>query len=418
MIPMTSERDRVDDRQHDASRSGPEGRPSGFSTTEARRSRPDRRDRSRVLTTLLLLVVAACAGPGLGSGTPEYGEWRELELGWPKLDCINNWLVAEGAWAPSDERLEATLELAEARVQLTRLDGTTIDDRTRMTRLELAGVGFEDVIEDPLVSDHQKRRAEEGLALVEGMGFASAKPATRRTRTASSSVDGVVPRAAWRARPVGTNINRATGGWNRITIHHTAMDARHLYRASASSSAAELRLIQRQHQDANGWADIGYHFLIDPSGRVFEGRSLHWQGAHAGRDSATGRNFNEQNIGICLLGNFQTERPTPAALDSLEDLIATLSRQNGIARSSIYGHQHFKGTECPGRHLASWLTNYKRGIASVAPHSDHSHGLATSSSSPSTSIAGAQPSWHSRPGSPTTDGASSGRASSGATRVR
>lgn len=369
-----------------------------------------------LLLPLLLILVAACASPGLApSGPPTFGDWEGMPTSWEKLDRIDRWLTARGPSASSEELLEARLELAEGRVELAVLDGSTIDARTRAIRLELAANGFSSVLSDSLASNHQRGRAEDGLAAVERMGHARApEPAPRADKAALLS--GIVSRRAWGAAPTRANVDPASGHWDRITIHHTAMAASHLMRGSLSSSAAELRMIQSQHQSSRGWADIGYHFLIDPAGRVFEGRSLRWQGAHAGRDERTGRNFNPGNIGICLLGNFQTERPTPAALNALEGLIETLQGRYSIARRELYGHEHFRTTECPGRNLAAWLARYKAAVA--LSEGGSSAALATASSSASTSRWGAQPSSTSRAGSPTSSFASWGRARAGSDRVR
>ena len=71
-----------------------------------------------------------------------------------------------------------------------------------------------------------------------------------------------------------------------------------------------MRAIQRWHL-ARGWATIGYHFVVSPSGRIFRGRPVDRLGAHV-------LGHNAGTVGICLMGNFETERPTPAALRSLE----------------------------------------------------------------------------------------------------
>ena len=51
---------------------------------------------------------------------------------------------------------------------------------------------------------------------------------------------------------------------------------------SKSATAARLETIRKAHlrRDGGRWGDIGYHYAIDPAGRLWEGRSLKWQGAH------------------------------------------------------------------------------------------------------------------------------------------
>ena len=361
----------------------------------------------------LLLLVAACASPAVVGGRTEFGAWQDLGPSWEKVEAIDRWIAAEGPSAPVERLLEATLQLAESRLELTLLDGSSLDARTRQIRLELAANGFEEVAEHPLASLDQRARAEEGLADVGRLGF---RPAVAEPVPASgTTVAGAIPRRTWGARPTRSNIDRASGRWSRITVHHTAIDAGHLKGASVAQTAAALRQIQDLHQNGNGWADIGYHLLIDPEGRLFEGRPLRWQGAHAGN-----KQYNRDNIGICLLGDFTVERPTPRALATLEGLIESLRAQHGIPRAKVFGHEHFKNTECPGRYLASWLVRYKRGLAGVELGAGQAPlaALATSSSSASSEISGVQPRAASFEGSPRISAASSGRWRSGSSRVR
>lgn len=52
--------------------------------------------------------------------------------------------------------------------------------------------------------------------------------------------------------------------------------------------------------DHNGWADIGYNFLIGEDGIAYEGRGWGIRGAHS-------PDYNAKSIGICIIGNFQCE---------------------------------------------------------------------------------------------------------------
>jgi N-acetyl-anhydromuramyl-L-alanine amidase AmpD len=119
---------------------------------------------------------------------------------------------------------------------------------------------------------------------------------------------------------------------------------------AVQDSAGAVRDIQHAHMNVQSYGDIGYHFLIDPYGRVFEGRQLSWQGAHAG-----GQN-NVENIGVCVIGNFERERPTRAALASLDRLVDELSQTYAIDERNVVPHSHWKNTACPGRNLESWLS--------------------------------------------------------------
>jgi len=172
---------------------------------------------------------------------------------------------------------------------------------------------------------------------------------------------GSLSRANWRARSKRNN-HDPMGAPNRITLHHTAEP---MLSSTMSESIAELRRIQAEHME-RGWADIGYHFLIDRAGRVFQGRDISIQGAHAGNSS-----LNERNIGICLLGNFanqldrgseyRAQKPSAKQLQALKTLMDRLRATYSIQANRLYGHADLKQTECPGSALKSWLGRYKRG---------------------------------------------------------
>jgi N-acetyl-anhydromuramyl-L-alanine amidase AmpD len=150
-------------------------------------------------------------------------------------------------------------------------------------------------------------------------------------------------------------LTSARGGWSRITIHHSAKYSKEIGTPSSLNVAGAIKDIQTVHRRDEGYGDIGYHFLIDPAGRIWQGRLLDWQGAHAGGEN------NVANIGICLFGNFNTERPDPRALAALEKLVDALCERHDIARSRVFGHRQLRSTECPGDALMAWVSRYAAG---------------------------------------------------------
>ncbi|MFY9342611.1 MAG: peptidoglycan recognition family protein, partial [Planctomycetota bacterium] len=151
------------------------------------------------------------------------------------------------------------------------------------------------------------------------------------------------PRSAWQARAADPGNVTPMGRIHRLTIHHSALYFRDTRPATC---AAQIQKIQREHMQGREFGDIGYHFLIDPSGRIWQGRDLRWQGAHASG------NHNVGNIGICVLGNFVRGRngqaPPAAQVRALRQLTAMLAARHGIAPDAVYSHSDFKATECPG----------------------------------------------------------------------
>ncbi len=129
--------------------------------------------------------------------------------------------------------------------------------------------------------------------------------------------------------------------YTRITLHHTGTDV-----VTATSEPAVMRCLDGVlggHLNRN-FGDVGYHFLIDYVGRVWEGRSLAYWGAHVA-------GHNEQNIGIVLLGNYERQRPSGQQLQTMTQLVQVLRQQYGIPRGRVYGHIDLGQTLCPGKNL-------------------------------------------------------------------
>ncbi|MGB0953288.1 MAG: peptidoglycan recognition protein family protein [Planctomycetota bacterium] len=169
-----------------------------------------------------------------------------------------------------------------------------------------------------------------------------------------------VSRSQWGAAKMHANWDRMTTPY-RITVHHTAMP---FSSTDLGASRAEVRTVQRLHMNDRGMADVGYHFLIDREGRVFEGRPLYAQGAHSSGDHNIG------NIGICLLGNFVSDpesgadhavaqAPTVKQMETLERLTGEICEEYEIKGSQVFGHKHWKSTACPGPHLMAWAQRYR-----------------------------------------------------------
>jgi len=122
-----------------------------------------------------------------------------------------------------------------------------------------------------------------------------------------------------------------------VFIHHTTG-------AQQPEIQPWLRAIQRFHQQSRGWNDIGYSYIVDRNGTVWEGRGGN-VGAHT-------RGYNSTGIGIAYLGD--GGQPVPdAALVSIQRLIDLMAQRYPIR--TIRGHRHVGKTACPGEWLAGWL---------------------------------------------------------------
>ena len=147
------------------------------------------------------------------------------------------------------------------------------------------------------------------------------------------------------------------GSIRKITVHHTGND---VFAATGVAAVREELQTVLRGEMAVGHDDIAYHYMIDPAGRVWEGRSIRYQGSHVrnwkGTDNRTG------NIGVMLLGNFEDQRPTKAQLASVEAFVKDLQRKYGIPRQvkvrggiskdrGVFTHQELSPTLCPGRNM-------------------------------------------------------------------
>jgi hypothetical protein len=153
-------------------------------------------------------------------------------------------------------------------------------------------------------------------------------------------------------------------------VHHTAGAAG----SSPAESAAIVRGIQTYHVRGNGWNDIGYNFLVDRFGQVFEGR---YGGIERNVVGAHAQGFNTGSVGIALLGSYGGAGPSTQARDALARLMAwrldvahvdPVSRitmiSNGNPRfksglptwmRAVSGHRDTGFTSCPGAGLYGQL---------------------------------------------------------------
>ncbi|BCL31381.1 peptidoglycan recognition family protein [Streptomyces aurantiacus] len=194
-------------------------------------------------------------------------------------------------------------------------------------------------------------------------------------------------RAAWgadeslRFKPDGTeNTPTAYYPFQTLTVHHTATVN------DDADPAATVRAIYQLHAITNDWGDIGYHFLIDEKGRIYEGR-------YSGKDGAPAHDadgnlvtafhvggFNSGNLGIALLGNLMEQGPTDAARGALTRLVRALTRLHGVDPEAkvtytnpinattkevdeISGHRDWLSTECPGEVMYAELAALRKAVA-------------------------------------------------------
>jgi N-acetylmuramoyl-L-alanine amidase len=188
---------------------------------------------------------------------------------------------------------------------------------------------------------------------------------------AAAGTPPIVPRISWGADESIRRGPPAYGANVRLAIvHHTA--GRNDY--SRAEAAAIVKAIQTFHVQGNGWNDIGYNFLVDRFGTVYEGR---FGGIERAVVGAHAQGFNTGSVGVALLGTYGSTQPSKAAQDAIARLLAWrfdvahvdptsfLTFISGgseryasgipVTLRAVSGHRDTGFTECPGNALYSKL---------------------------------------------------------------
>ena len=146
----------------------------------------------------------------------------------------------------------------------------------------------------------------------------------------------IVSRGEWGAKPAKSQTRLHPDRVTRLVLHHTT---------GTFTSAATVRSIQAFHQGPErNWADIGYNFLVAPTGAIYEGRGWNYTGAHA-------RGHNSTSIGVAYIGDGRQSVPEAAKVSILR-LSAEAERRFGVLRK--VGHRDVGSTVCPGDVLYQW----------------------------------------------------------------
>ena len=123
----------------------------------------------------------------------------------------------------------------------------------------------------------------------------------------------VIRRNAWNAAAPTCAMNTAT--LSAAIVHHTA--GSNVYQTQAQAMQ-QIRNDQAFHMNGNGWCDIGYNFLVDRFGNIYEGRHNSFNanviGVHAG-------GFNTGTVGIAFLGNHQSTAVPQAAIHAMGSVV-------------------------------------------------------------------------------------------------
>ncbi|MDX6643348.1 MAG: hypothetical protein QOD76_1310, partial [Solirubrobacteraceae bacterium] len=214
--------------------------------------------------------------------------------------------------------------------------------------------------------------------------FAAIVPGPARAATAPvGGQPRIIPRSAWaggQCRPRGAP---AYGNVKLAFVHHTD----NLNGYGPGQSAAIVLAICRFHRDDRGWGDIGYNFLVDRYGQIFEGRA---GGIDRPVVGAQVKGFNLVSTGVANIGTFNTNSQTRAGMGALARVLAwkltlhgvpatgrvrlvtTEPDLNGLPQGTVLhlnlisGHRDANSTDCPGSALYAELPRLRRQVAALA----------------------------------------------------
>lgn len=200
----------------------------------------------------------------------------------------------------------------------------------------------------------------------------SARVAATRPVRVSGSQPTIIPRASWGAAGVPPRAKPSFGQVTMAFVHHTEG----VNNYSASQSASIVLAIARYHRDGRGWNDIGYNFLVDRFGRIFEGRAggvtMPVVGAQAG-------GWNSVSTGVAVMGSFTATAAPKAVVEALGALLGWKLALHAVPASGtvqiisagggenrwpagrkvtfqrISGHRDGCSTDCPGNLLYAQL---------------------------------------------------------------
>jgi hypothetical protein len=200
-------------------------------------------------------------------------------------------------------------------------------------------------------------------------------------RLAIANAPPIIPRLSWGA---DESIRRAAPQYapslKLAIVHHTAGTNSY----TRAQSAAIVRGIEIYHVKGNGWNDIGYNFLVDKYGQVFEGR---YGGVDRNVIGAHTEGFNTGTVGVAVIGEYGDATITSAAASALEQLLSwrldlahidplsTLTYASGgnprfpagkaVTMRAISGHRDGYFTDCPGNALYAQLPAIAKAVAAV-----------------------------------------------------
>ncbi|MDQ3653822.1 MAG: SH3 domain-containing protein [Chloroflexota bacterium] len=353
---------------------------------------PRRIDRRALLKATAALMAMATVAPAAAPSTTvaqadstQAGEWHQpdgvggaseflaFEADFPFNAVAPHW--------PGDTPFPAV-----AQMQLS-MDGQTWSDpvtvgpaHTDAGPVDRDGRIFADLLltEEATMVRYLALDVEGNTVAIPGLTFTyiNAKAGPRISDVSSPSLNPsptrppIISRGDWGAERAYGGVDRGTSEWTpeyqtvrHIIIHHSETP-------SFRDPLVEIRSIHYYHAVTRGWGDIGYNYLVDFLGNVYEGR--------AGGENVIGGHafqYAQGSAGICSMGAFSFETSTPEAIAGLTWITAWAARNlDPLSRRdfhetpnlpTICGHRDVVNSVCPGDGLYADLPTIRWAVADV-----------------------------------------------------
>jgi hypothetical protein len=216
------------------------------------------------------------------------------------------------------------------------------------------------------------------------MAMAGLTDALSSEAHAAQAQPAMVSRAGWGAQDCPPRAAPSYGSVKMAFVHHTV----NLNDYSRAEAPSIVLAICRYHRNSNGWNDIGYNFLVDKYGTIYEGRA---GGIDRPVIGAQAQGYNAESTGIANIGTFDSVPQTNEAMDAMARLIrwklplsgaptagrVTVTSAGGASNrypagtpvtfERISGHRDGDSTDCPGAALYAQLPDLRARVGNVQP---------------------------------------------------
>lgn len=254
-------------------------------------------------------------------------------------------------------------DVDEVQVQVVTVDRSPAD--LRLAVIE-PGAQPASELEEPAIDTAQVDESEAGTEPAPAEAGGTEGDAVLRSAAAAPAKPQIFSRAQWGANEAWRSKGSLRyGSVSAGFVHHTVNANDY----SADQVPGLLRSIYAYHTKSRGWSDVGYNFLVDRFGRIWEGRAGGVDKAVVGAHTL---GYNEYSFAMSAIGNFDITQPSNVMVEAYGSLFAWKLALAGVNPSStrqkvgrsyfqaINGHSDAGSTACPGKFLYAKLSTIRK----------------------------------------------------------